>query len=295
MERLLIIGCSGLLGSRLSSIAKDAFEVFGTYNSHEMEAKNTFKLDVTNREGTFKLIDKVKPDCVVDTHSLNNLDYCEAHIDESWRVNVDGSRNVAEACKNFGSKYVFLSTDDVFDGRKLRYTEKDKPHPLNYYAKTKLIVEYMLGALDMNYIVARTSVLYGVGGMNKINFAVWLINKLRNKEKVRIVNDQRNNPTLADNLAEFLLRLYQKDENGVFHITGKECLSRYDFAMEIARTFGLNKSLITPITTPELNQIAKRPESVNMSTEKAERVANMRTLTVKEGLQILKRELGGSA
>ncbi len=295
MERLLIIGCSGLLGSRLGSIAKDRFDVFGTYNLHEVDAKNAFKLDVTNRESVFKLIDKIKPDCVVDTHALHNLDYCETHITEAWDVNVNGSRNVAEACKNFGSKYIFLSTDDVFDGRKLRYTEKDKPHPLNYYAKTKLIAEYVLAALDMNYLVARTSVLYGVGGMNKVNFASWLISKLKNKENVRIVNDQRNNPTLADNLAEFLLRLYQKDETGIFHITGKECLSRYDFSIEIAKTFNLNKSLITPITAPELNQIAKRPESVNMSTEKVERVANMKTLNVKEGLQILKEQLGAFA
>ena len=291
MERLLVIGCSGLLGSRLMEMAKSEYEVFGTYNSHEVKADNAFRLDVTDRENSFKLINKIKPDCVVDTHALNNLDYCETHMDETWRVNVDGARNVAEACKNFGSKYIFLSTDDVFDGKKLRYTEKDKPHPLNYYAKTKLVAECMLAALDTNYLVARTSVLYGRGGMNKINFVVWLIDKLRDKEKVRIVNDQRNNPTLADNLAEFLLKLYKKDESGIFHIAGKECISRFDFAMEIARTFNLDRGLITPITTPELNQIAKRPDSVNMSTEKAERAANMRTLTVKEGLQILKKQM----
>ena len=77
-------------------------------------------------------------------------------------------------------KYIFLSTDDVFDGKKLRYTEKDKPHPLNYYARTKLASEYMLAALDINCLIARTSVLYGKGGMNKINFVIWLMNKLKN-------------------------------------------------------------------------------------------------------------------
>lgn len=163
MERLLVIGCSGLLGSRLTEAAKDGYEVYGTYNLHGITAENAFRLDVTNRESTFKLINRLKPDCVVDTHALNNLDYCETHIEEAWRVNVDGTRNVAEACKNFGSKYIFLSTDDVFDGKKLRYTEKDKPHPLNYYARTKLASEYMLAALDINCLIARTSVLYGKG------------------------------------------------------------------------------------------------------------------------------------
>jgi dTDP-4-dehydrorhamnose reductase len=293
MNRLLIIGNSGLVGSRLAELARGRYEVFGTYNTHELKQRNMTRLDVTNREATFKLIGNTKPDFVIDTHSLNNVDYCEAHQEESWRINVDGSRNVAEACRNFGCKYVFISTDSVFDGRKLRYTEKDKPHPLNYLSKNKVIVEQMLSTLDVNYIVARPSVIYGKGGMNKISFALWLIEKLRKGEKVRIVSDQYNNPTFADNLAEQLLALCEKDEQGVFNTVGRDCISRLDFSKEIARAFGLNEKLITSVITPELNQIAVRPGRINLAVDKVERATGIKMLTVSDGLTRLKEQLEG--
>ena len=292
MERLLVVGSSGLLGNRLVTLGKGRFEVFGTYNKNVNNTEGNYRLDVCNRESVLRLVEKIKPDCVIDTHGLNNLDYCETHPEESWSVNVDGSKNVAEACKKQGCKYMYISTDDVFDGRKLRYTEKDKPHPLNYYAKTKLVMEYTLAALDTNYIIARSSVLYGTGGIRKPSFVVWLISKLRNREKVRIVTDQKNNPTFTDSLSEFLFRLYEKGETGIFHVAGKDCISRYDFSMEIARQFGLEGRLITPITSPELNQIAHRPASVNMVSEKAERAAGLGSVGIKEGLSLLKKQLG---
>ncbi len=291
MDKLLIIGSSGLVGGRMAELLKDKYEIYGTYNTHEIKGPRIFRLDSTDRASTFKLLEKIKPDCVIDTHSLNNLDQCETNHEEAWRVNVDGAKNVAEACKSFGCNYVFLSTDYVFDGRKLRYNEKDKPHPLSYLARTKVMVEQMLWTLDVNYIVARTSVIYGRGGLNKVSFALWLIDKLKKDETVKIVSDQLNNPTFADNLAEQIIRLYEKGDTGIFHITGKDCLSRLDFSKEIARTFGLNEKLITPITTPELNQIAVRPGRVNMSTEKVERATGIKTLTVKEGLARLKEQL----
>ncbi len=290
MDKILVIGCSGLLGNKIMQLGNGRFEMTGTYNSHAFEGKNTVRLDACDRPAVFKLMDKVKPDCVIDTHSLTNLDYCETHPEDTWQQNVDSAKNVAEACKKFGSKYIFMSTDVVFDGKKLRYTEKDKPHPLCYYAKTKLIMEYVLATLDVNYIVARSSVLYGTGGSGKVSFLVWLINKLRNKEQVRIVTDQRNNPTLTDNLTEQMFRLYEKDETGIFHITGKETISRYDFSVGAAEYFGLDTSLITPITSAELNQIAPRPGSVSMETDKVERATGIKTLTVKEGLAIFKKQ-----
>lgn len=292
MDKVLIIGVSGLLGSRLLEIGKGKYQLFGTYNSHPLEGKNFFKLDVTKRKDVFDLIEKIKPALVIDTHSITNVDYCETHPEEAWLVNVEGTRNVAEACKTLGCKMIFLSTDYVFDGKKLKYTEKDKPRPLNYYAKTKLIAERVLDALDVNCIIPRSSVLYGKGGMGKQTFVSWVVQKLKNGEKIRVVTDQHNNATFADNLAEILYALYEKDASGIFHAVGKYCLSRYDFAVKIAKAFKLNSKLIEPITTPELNQPALRPRRVDLSTEKLQRVAGVSPLGVEEGLEILKRQIG---
>lgn len=291
MDRVLIIGASGLVGSRFASLADGKYEVFGTYFSHETKGDHTFPLDSRDGPSVLKLVEKVKPDFIVDTHSLNNVDYCEVHRDEAWETNVHGPRNIAEAAKRFGAKYVFLSTDYVFDGHKLQYTEKDKPHPLSYFAMTRVVVEQMLDAFDMNYVAARTSVVYGLGGRNKVSFAVWLIGKLRAREAVTIVNDQKNNPTFADNLVGQLMSLYEKDATGLFHVTGSECISRYDFSREIAKQFDLDVGLIRPITTPELHQVAPRAAVVNMVTSKVQRLTGIPTLNVREGLELLRKQM----
>lgn len=287
----MIIGASGLLGNSVLRLGRDRYELFGTYNSHIIKGDTFFRLDVRDRRNVFKIVEKVRPSLVIDTHALNNVDYCETHPEEAWNINVDGTRNAAEASKIAGAKYVFISTDYVFDGKKMSYNEKDKPKPLNYYAKSKLAAEMILEALDINCIIARTAVLYGNGGEGKKPFVLWLVENLKKKQKVNIVSDQHNNPTFVDNLAEIIFRLCEIDARGLFHVTGKECVSRYNFSISIAGMFGLDKSLIKPITTPELNQVAKRPEKVNMSTNKAERVSGINTLNVDEGLKLLKKQL----
>jgi dTDP-4-dehydrorhamnose reductase len=294
MKRILVIGASGLLGSRLMEIGSGSYEMHGTYNKHKPKGDNMHSLDITRRKEVFSLLDKIKPDCVVDTAALTDVDYCETHQEEAWQTNVDGTRNTAEVCKRAGAKIVFLSTDYVFDGKKLGYAEKDKPRPLNYYAKTKLVAEHMLDALDVNHIIARTAVLYGMSGLGKENFVTWLLGKLEKKEKVRIVTDQHNNPTYADNLCEILLTLCRKDATGIFHITGADCLSRYDFALKTTEVFGLDDKLIEPTTTPELNRIAPRPEKVLMMTNKVERVTGIKPLGVDEGLRKLKAQIEGA-
>jgi len=291
MNKMLVIGASGLIGNRFMELARNKFEVYGTYNSHQIEGNNLYKLNVVNRADTFNLIKKISPDVVIDTHFLNSVDYCETHREEAWNVNVEGAKNVAEACIDYGSKLVFFSTDYVFDGKKMIYSERDKARPLNYLGINKATVEQMLELLDMNHITVRTSVVYGKGGLNKVNFVFWLIQKLKAGEKVSIVTDQKNNPTFADNIVEQVLYLLKKNKRGIYHITGRECLSRYDFSLKIADVFGLNPDLINPITSVELHQMAKRPTVVNMSVAKVERETGLKQDDVLTGLKKYKIQL----
>ena len=291
MDRILVIGAGGLIGGKFKDLAGENFEVFGTYNTHRVEGENMFHLNAVNRQETFALIRRLSPDIVVDTHSLNNVDYCETHREEAWSINVDGVKNIAEACKDNGAKIIVLSTDYVFDGKKMKYTEKDKPRPLNYLGMNKMVAEQMLYGLDINHIIVRTSVVYGSGGLNKINFVLWLIQKLRAKEKVSIVTDQKNNPTFVDNIVLQVLALYRKNRTGIYHITGSECLSRYDFSLKIANIFNLGTDLVTPITTSDLHQIARRPMVVNMSAAKVEKETGLKQDDVYTGLNKLKQQL----
>ena len=300
--KLLVIGGSGLLGYKVAKMASDEHETFLTYNyrSIQIEGCTALKLDKCDRKAVFELLEKIKPDVVIDTAALHNVDYCETHPEEAWKVNVEGTRNVAEACKKVGAKIIFISTDYVFDGTKGYYTEEDTPNPLSYYAKTKLEAEKIIQSLDVNYIIARPSVIYGwnpneVSGLKSssgksVNFVVWALQKLEKGEEIKAVTDQYSSPTLADNLAEALLVMASSEKQGIYHTAGKDCVNRYEFTLKIAEVFGLDKSLIKPVTSEIFKQVAKRPKKCCLDVSKAEKDFGIRFLTVEEGLKLMKNQ-----
>lgn len=291
MKKLLVIGASGLLGSRIIALGSKTYNIYGTYNTHKMSGKNLFYLDTADRKEVFSLIEKLNPSFVIDTHAMHNVDYCEQHQKESWDVNVEGTRNVAEASKKVGAKDVYISTDSVFDGEKSEYKETDKPHPLNYYAETKWAAELVLEGLGMDYIVIRTAVLYGKGGQGKVPFAVWLIDRLKNGEEVKAVTDQYNNPTLVDNVANAIFGLLDADSEGIFHVVDKDCISRYDFAVRVAKKFGLDSKFILPVKTAELNQKAVRARKIKINTDKVEKATGIKMIGVEEALRRFKEQM----
>ena len=182
---------------------------------------------------------------------------------------------------NILTKLVYVSTDFVFDGKKGMYTEKDECNPLNWYGKTKLEGEKRVAALD-DYVIARTSVLYG--WHKRLNFVTWVIHQLQYNHPIRIVTDQYTCPTLADNLAACLLELSAKGQ-GLYHVAGSERINRYAFALKIAHTFKLDVNLITPICSEELNQKAHRPKDSSMSIKKVIPVIDTVLLNIDEGLK----------
>ena len=293
MEKLLVIGASGLLGNKILHLGEDRYEAYGTYSAHKPKISNAFKLDVTEKNNVSKLLGDVKPDVVIDTHALSNVDYCELHPEDAWKINVEGTKNVAELCKINGCKYLFISTDYVYDGYKTTtYSEKDKPHPINYYGKTKLIAERVIETLDMDYIIVRTAVLFGISdSFGKLPFPGWVIQQLKLNNKIKVVIDQYSNPTLIDNLAEMLLSLYEKDRSGMFNVSGRDNISRFEFSKMLAKEFGLNEKLIEPITTAELNQPAKRPQKVALKVSKAEKATGISALKLEEAIEIFKNQL----
>jgi dTDP-4-dehydrorhamnose reductase len=295
LKRILVIGASGLLGSKFYEIAKENYEIYGTYFGHEIKGENFFKLNACDRKEVFKLVEKIKPSAIFDFHSITDVDYCELHPEEAWEVNVNGTKNIAEACKTFGVKMVFISSDYIFDGKKSSYSEKDKPNPLNYYGKTKAIAEKVIEFLVPDFIIARTAVLYGLGGYGKKPFPLWVLDNLKEGKEIRVVIDQFNNPTFADDLARILLKLYEKDAFGIFHAVGKDNVSRYEFALKVAEIFNLDKNLIKQITSPELRQAAFRPRKLELSTKKLQRVLGIIPIGIDEGLKILKQQMEGKS
>lgn len=291
MEKILIIGGSGLLGSSMVEVYSRNYQVFSTYNEHQITSQNAYKLDVTQKSETTRLLEKLKPDFVIDTHGLTSVVYCEEHKEEGVRINVEGTRNIAEAAKASGCKYLFVSTDGIFDGKKeTPYIETDTPNPVNYYGVTKMMAEEVVESLDMDYIIARTSILFGKGGSRQSrSFTNWVIEQLRNKKSIDVVTDQYNNPTYTKNLAELIGRLYEKDVNGIFHTAGKDTLTRFDFANKIAEVFDLDKNLILPTTTAKLGQVNK-PLMTGLDISKVEKATSITGMRIDEALTAFKNE-----
>ena len=298
MDDLLIVGATGLVGSKVASLAsKHGFEPYPTQNARESGLPRAFHLDITDKDAIQTLVRKVQPKAIINTAALHNVDYCETHREEADTVNVDGVRNLSDAAGENGSRLIHLSTDYVFDGKHGHYRESDSPNPLHYYARTKVVAEKVVSQLP-SYAISRPSVIYGWNSLEAtgtpsssgktINFAMFVLDKFKKNEIVKAVTDQYSSPTFADNLAEALLRLSVHPENGIFHTAGRSCLSRYEFALKIAEIFGYSKSLVQPVLTTEFKQQAERPKNSCLRVEKAERILGMRFLTAEEGIREMK-------
>lgn len=260
-----------------------------------MDPEHQVKLDKTQAEDSSRVFSKVRPEVVVDTAALTNVDYCENHQDEAWRVNVEGSENIAHLCSEFGSKLVHVSTDYVFDGEKGSYLEEDTPKPLNYYGLTKRAAEERSFKACSDTLIVRPSIIYSwtpqreieVGGGKPLNFAMWIIKKLANSEPVNIVGDQFNSPTLADSLAEGILQAIKQDLSGILHLAGGSRLSRYDFVQRLAQTLDLDTRLVHEVRTEDMKWLARRPRDSSLRVEKAKQLG-IPILEVGEALQRLK-------
>ena len=281
MIDLLVIGC-GLLGRAMAISARKCLQTAVTYHTHPLPIDGcaTYQMNITR---DVDIIKALRPQYIVLTAAMTNVDACEMDQKQAWEVNALGPRNVAMATRDIGAKLIYVSTDYVFDGERGRYREEEPTTPINYYGKSKLAGELFIQDILDDYLIARTSVLYG-WSPSRLNFATWAIEEMKQKKIITIVNDQFNSPTFAENLADMILCL--RDESGVFHTAGSERINRFDFTLKIARTFGLDDSLIVPITSDALSWKARRPKDSSLDVSSSSRFS--KPLNATDGLKAMK-------
>ena len=252
---------------------------------------NFVKLDISGKAQVDEAFKTIKPDVVVHAATLTDVDKCELNKELAWKVNVEGTKNIVEAAKDTGSFLIYISTDYVFGGETGRYKETDLPNPINYYGVTKLKAEEIVKT-QKKYFIARPSVMYGsTPAAGKVNFALWIIEKLRKGEHVKIVTDQWNTPTLNTNLAEMTLEVIDHKLTGIYHLCGATRLSRFDFAEQIADVFSLDKGLIDKVLSSQFTLLAKRPMDSSLDTSKAQQTLQHKPLEMDMALKQLKFEL----
>jgi len=182
-----------------------------------------------------------------------------------------------------------MSTDFIFDGisKEGNYNENDTPNPLSFYAKTKYNTEQAIITSEIEYLICRTAVLYG-WNKDKHNFITWIINKLQKNEPIQIVTDQFNSPTFVKNLAEIILKLIEKDANGIYHTAGDCALNRYEMAIKCAEVFNLRNELISQIES--FKQKAIRPKNAGLDISKLKRLlgSDFKIYDLDDGLNYMK-------
>ena len=246
--RILVTGANGQLGRELVRLqAPQNMEIIG-FGRGEM--------DITDLAQCRSVIRAHMPDAVVHCAAYTKVDQAESEPDEAYRVNAYGTRNAALAAEEIGAKFVYVSTDYVFDGRADKpYREYDRTDPQTVYGRSKLAGEQLVQSLSSRYFIVRTSWVYGKYGAN---FVKTMLKLAEERDRLKVVHDQVGSPTYTLDLARFLLELVRTDYYGIYHASNSGICSWYEFAKAIFEERGLNVQ-VEPCTTAEFPRPAPRP------------------------------------
>ena len=290
--KILVTGGTSKLGSRFIEYAKIiGFDVIGI-NLHSPFQNN--KLDLRDQGKVNEFFQDMRPDYIVHCAALSNADACEIDKENCDKTNTSATKFLAKACSMVDGRMISLSSDYVFDGKNGPYSESDPTHPINEYGKAKLTGENMLSKWCLDSLSIRSCVLYDWNVRpRRENFLVWLIEKLRSNERVKIVDDQYATPTFIPQLAEVIIDLLQSDYRGVINVSGSEWLSRYEFSVKAADIFRLDRSLITRSDSCEFTQEALRPLKGGLKVDRIEKILGLKMYSCDEGLRICKRIKNG--
>lgn len=296
--KILVTGSNGLLGQKLVyalRARKDIDLIATARGENRINEKSGYTyetLDLTDESHVREVINNYKPNCIIHTAAMTNVDACELDPPTCQLNNVTVLSYIIEACKPFGSHIIHLSTDFVFDGENGPYKETDKPNPQSIYAQSKLDSEKLVEQSGLPWTVLRTIIIYGVtDDTQRSNVVLWTKNSLEQGKTITVITDQYRGPTLAEDLAEACIQAALRKAQGIYHISGKEVMPIIDISYAVADYFKLDKSFIQPITTAALSQPAKRPLKTGFIIDKAVRDLGYNPHTLREGIQIVEEQL----
>ena len=257
--RILVTGVKGQLGHDVvNEMKKRGLDPVGV----DLE-----EMDITDKEACVKVITEAKVDAVIHCAAYTAVDAAEDNVELCRKVNSQGTRNIAEVCRDLDIKMMYISTDYVFDGQGTRPWEPDDArNPLNVYGQTKYEGELAVEELVKKFFTVRIAWVFGVNGKNFIK-TMLRIGKERGAASVE--DDQIGSPTYTYDLARLLVDMIQTEKYGRYHATNEGLCSWYEFACEIFRQAGMDQVKVTPVHTSEYPASkAKRPMNSRMSKEK---------------------------
>jgi dTDP-4-dehydrorhamnose reductase len=295
--KILVTGSNGLLGQKLTELLESdaSIELIATATRHAAIPVNRgkfFLLDITNAGSVNQIMDDVKPDVIINTAAMTQVDQCETQREVCWQTNVTAVENLVVAAKRNNSHLVHVSTDFIFDGTKELLDENAVPNPVNFYGDSKLAGEKVILGSDISWSILRTVLVFGVTrDMSRSNIVLWVKKSLEQGKTIQVVNDQWRTPTLAEDLAMGCYLAAKKKAKGIYNISGKDYLSAYDIAIRTAEFFRLDKSLIKETDSTQFTQPARRPLRTGFEIDKARKELGYEPRSFEEGLEVLSLQL----
>jgi len=291
--KVLITGGSGLLGKSIIESAGDNCELAATYvGEYDIPSSNRvvyYKSDVQDEKKNKDVFLSFKPDVVVHTASIGSPDFAEKNKDITWKINVDGTQKMVDLCRAFDSKFIYISSNGIYDGDNAPYGENDIAMPINYYGMTKLEGEIITKRSRIVSAIVRPILMYGWNHrFERQNIVTLALSKLKKKEKMSVYDDVFSNPLFSDSCAEAIWKIIVEDKYGDYNIAGSERVSICGLVKKFAEGFGLNPDLIIPVKEGYFNELVKRPIDTSYRTDKMAAILKVMPLSLTEGILKMK-------
>lgn len=296
--RILVTGSNGLLGQKLTTRLQEDKDIFLIATARGRSALKISRgeyhsLDITNRDEVESILRFTKPDVIINTAAMTQVDDCETQREACWKVNVTAVEHLVRCCQALHIHLIHVSTDFIFDGTYGPLDENAVPNPVNYYGESKLESERIIRNSSIMWSILRTVLVFGItNNMSRSNIVLWVMNSLEQQKNIQVVNDQWRTPTLAEDLAEGCYLAAMRRAKGIYNISGKDFLTPYDIAIRTAEFFKLDKSLITPTDSGKFTQPASRPPRTGFIIDKARKELGYEPHSFEEGLAILAEQIG---
>ena len=285
-KKLVIFGGSGFVGGNMARIAQQkGWQVVIADNRPVPQAEYRL-VDITDKDSVEQVIGEIQPTAAVNVAAIADIDLTEREKELAFRVNVDGARNIAESCALRCIRYVFFSSDAVFDGEGSAYKEGDPPGPVNYYGRTKMDAETSVLQACPGAAILRISLVLGYPIQSGNSFFANLQSKLQEGKDILTPTYEIRTPVDVYTLSECVLELCENEYAGVLHIGATDSISRYDLTRQLARRMGYDAELIKPLPASEIKPgRAARHKNGIIDVTKAQKLLKTKLLTTGESIQ----------
>ncbi len=291
-SQILITGGSGFLGWNLAKCAVDTYDVSFTYyqNPIDIPGCEEYHLNLQNPEEIETVFGEIHPEVIFHTAALADVDICEKRRSMAHDINVRGTNLLVHRAEDIGAKFIYISTDLVFDGGKRNSTETDAPKPCNYYADTKLQAEKVVKENSSDYLIVRMALMYGNSNGKNPCFTDWLRGGLEQQKPVTLFSDQYRSPLYVQDGVRALLELLEHPvKNQLFHLAGKDRLNRYEFGVKFADIFGYDKTYLQPVKIQNLDVKPRRGNDCSLNNKKVQKLLSFQLSDVTTGFKNMKQ------